>query len=230
MWFEEFTDGKSWATLWCGYIRCGCGGIQPTNSPCPACGAAIPSDWLIVCHEDGSEDRVPCAFMGAEGRYEDWVYLQMLEREWLRPITDADRFLNIAEGSRPSARSIVILVFWTYFETRVERLLRETMRDLPSTVMEDLLRRYASVGSRLDRLYKILFSTTYWSDLKELGYSEVASLLERVQQRRNEFSHGHPEAIDDALVTEIIAGLKDEHESWIAVFNRRMSAGKENVR
>ena len=91
--------------------------------------------------------------MGGEGKYEDWVYLKMLEREWLRPITDADRFLSISERCRPSPRAIVILVFWTYFETRIERLFRETMAALPEAVTEDLLRRYSSIGSRLDRVY-----------------------------------------------------------------------------
>ena len=39
--------------------------------------------------------------------------------------------------------------------------------------------------------------------------------------------HGHPEAIDDALVEELVAGLKDEHEGWIAVFNRRLREARE---
>ena len=43
-----------------------------------------------------------------------------------------------------------------------------------------------------------------------------------VQKCRNRFTHGHPEAIDDALVEELVAGLKNEHEGWIAVFNRRL--------
>jgi len=170
---------------------------------------------------DGSEHQIMPAFMGGEGRYEDWVYLIMLEREWLRPLTDADRFLNVAESSRPSARAIVVLVFWTYFETRVERLFREALRELPIAVTEDLLRRYASVGARLDRLYKIVFSTTYSADLEDLGFGAVSKLLVRVQQRRNDFAHGKPEAIDDSLVTDLVMALKDEHESWIAVFNRR---------
>ena len=175
---------------------------------------------------DGTEHRVAPAFMGGEGKYEDWVYLKMLEREWLRPITDADRFLSISERCRPSPRAIVILVFWTYFETRIERLFRETMAALPEAVTEDLLRRYSSIGSRLDRLYKVIFSTTYWADLNDLGYSKVSHLLERVQERRNNFVHGHPEAIDDSLVEELVAGLKDEHESWIAIFNGRISSAR----
>jgi hypothetical protein len=153
---------------------------------------------------DGTEQRIPPAFAGGEGGYEDWVYLIMLEREWLRPVIDADRFLNVAEGSRPSARAIVVLIFWTYFETRIERLFREVLKGLPVSVTEDLLRRYASIGARLDRLYKVVFLTTYWADLESLGYVSVSKLLIRVQQRRNEFVHGHPEAIDDALVADLV--------------------------
>ena len=176
---------------------------------------------------DGIEHRLPAASMGGEGRYEDWVYLQMLEREWLRPLSDADRFLSISEHSRPSPRAIVILVFWTYFETRIERLFRGTMTALPEAVKEDLLRRYPSISSRLDRLYRIMSSRTYWDDLNDLGYSKVSLLLKRVQASRNKFAHGHPEAIDDSLVEELVAGLKDEHESWIAVFNRHISDARK---
>jgi hypothetical protein len=150
----------------------------------------------------------------------------MLEREWLRPITADDKFSDIAEQHRPSPRAIVVLVFWTYFETRLERLVREGMRNLPEAVKEDFLKRYSSVGARVDRLYQILFSTTYWDDLKALGYSYVADLLKQVQLRRNQFAHGHPEAIDDSLVESVVANLKDEHESWIAVFNERMKSSR----
>lgn len=175
-----------------------------------------------VAAPDGTEYRMPPVLMGAEGRYEDYVYLAMLEREWSRPILDADKFLSIAEGSRPSPRAVLVLVFWTYFETRIERLFRETLSGWPPAVMEDLLDRYSSIGSRMDRLYKIAFSSTYRADLDELGYQNVSRLLVSVQKSRNAFTHGHPEAISDSLVEELVAGLKDEHESWIAVFNRRI--------
>lgn len=94
------------------------------------------------------------------------------------------------------------------------------MRGLPENVTADLLSRYSAVGARLDRLYRILFSTNYLADLTDLGYAQVAELLRLVQTRRNEFAHGHPEAIDDRLVEKVVADLKDEHEGWIAVFNR----------
>ena len=228
MWFDSLENGRSWASLWSGYIRCGCGGIRTVEGKCPACGEPMPIlEWTSVQMPDGTEYKVPPALVGGEGRYEDWVYLQMLEREWLRPITDADHFLSIAEGSRPSPRAIVVLVFWAYFATRIKRLIRETTMSLPKTVTKDLLQRYSSIGARLDRLYRVLFSTTYWTDLDDLGYSNVSQILKRVQECRNIFAHGHPEAIDDSLVEELVAGLRDEHESWIAVFNRRISGSQK---
>lgn len=171
--------------------------------------------------EDGSEQDVLAAYMGAEGRYEDYVYLKMIEREWKRPSRDTDALLDVPERNRPSARAGLVVVFWSYFETRVERLLRDGMRELPKSVRDELLQRYATIGSRADRLYKILFSTTYWSDLTDLGYESSRALLQRVQERRNTFAHGQPEAIDDALVRDLVEGLRTEHEAWIAVFNRR---------
>ena len=224
MWYESLPVGQSWASLWSGYFRCVCGGIRTEQGKCPSCGTSLPDrKWTLVQDPDGREYRVPPVFQGAEGRYEDWVYLEMLEREWHRPVTDLDRFYSISEPYRPSPRAIVVLVFWTYFETRIERLFRETMSGLPGGVTKDLLRRYSSLGARLDRLYKVVFATTYWADLDNLGYSKISDLLERVQTCRNSFAHGHPAAIDDSLVEELVACLKDEHDSWIAVFNRRMS-------
>ena len=205
LWYESLSDDQSWVSLWSGYVRCGCGGIWTGRS------CATPTE---------TNTRVPSAYPGAEGRYEDWIYLRMLEREWLRPV-EADLYDSIPEDHRPSARAIVVLVFWSYFETRIERLFRETGETVPEKVMDHLLDRYPFVGARMDRLYKVVFSTTYLDDLNYLGYGKVAVLLRRVQRCRNRFTHGHPEAIDDTLVEELMAGLKDEHEGWIAVFNAR---------
>ncbi|HEX4497270.1 MAG TPA: recombinase family protein [Thermoanaerobaculia bacterium] len=174
MWYQEFLGRQSWTSLWNEYIVCTCGAIRPYEGQCLVCGQAKPDlEWTVIRSSDGTEHRLPPSFPGAEDRYEDYVYLEMLEREWLSPITDNDRFITFAEGRRPSPRAIVVLVFWTYFETRLERLLRAAMRNLPNTLTEDLLARYSSVGARLDRLYRAVFSSTYWADLKELGHPRV---------------------------------------------------------
>jgi len=166
--------------------------------------------------------------MGAEGRYEDWIYLQMLQREWDRPAADFDRFAHFSKDEQPSARAALVLLFWGYFETRLERLLRSAMRSLPISVLEDALQRYSSVGARLDRLYRIFFGLTYFDDLIACGYEEVAKLLRNVHTRRNEFAHGKPQAINDDLVTALVSGLKAEHEAWISVFNRRIARTRAN--
>ena len=95
--------------------------------------------------------------------------------------------------------------------------------------MEHLLERYSAVGRRLRDLYKVAFSTTYLEDLNELGHGNVAELIRRVQKARNSFAHGHPEAIDDGLVEDLVAGLEDDHEAWIGVFNRRVKEARKQL-
>ena len=74
----------------------------------------------------------------------------------------------------------------------------------------------------MDRLYRVLFDTSFRADLAALGLEQVGQHLDRVQKRRNAFAHGEPAAIDDDLVTEVVENLKAEHEAWIAMFNHRM--------
>jgi hypothetical protein len=54
-----------------------------------------------------------------------------------------------------------------------------------------------------------------------LGYGTIAVMLRKLQEKRNNFMHGAPEAIDDITIEELIRNLKLEHESWIAVYNKR---------
>ena len=228
LWYESLPGKQSWGLLWRGYTRCVCGGIwstDPGDFECPACGEAPPRPDLRV-GSDGVLVSLGGHMFGAMGSFDVLIYLRMLEREWLRPV-DVDLYGSIPDDRRPSARAIVVLVFWSYFETRIERLFRETARTVPEKVMAHLLDRYSSVGARMDKLYRVVFSTTYRADLNDLGYGKVAAMLKKVQQCRNRFAHGHPEAIDDTLVKELVAGMKDEHEGWIAVFNKRLKESRE---
>lgn len=223
MWYDDLPADSSWASLWSDYILCSdCLGIRRIEKACPGCGAAPPSVEPTEVHlADGRTMTMAATFAGAEGRYEDYIYLQMLQREWERPAPEFERFAHFSQHERPSARAALVLLFWSYFETRLERLLRGGMRSLPDSVSEDLLDRYSSAGARLYRLYRITFGCTYFDDLTAAGYERIAKLLVEVQRRRNEFAHGRPQAIDDASVATVVEALKDEHESWIAVFNRR---------
>ncbi len=225
MWCDELPPGKSWSVLWSGYIICGrCSGIRRIESSCQACGEPPPSLEPRSVHlGDAQEVVVPAVFAGAEGRYEDWIYLQMLEREWKRPVLETDRFVGLPDGKRPSPQAAIVLLFWSYFETRIERLLRTSLRDVPTGLLEDSLRRHSSIGARLTHFYRAAFGKTYSEDLAETGYARVWPHLSRIQERRNAFVHGEPQAIDHALVVAVVEMLKVEHEAWIAVFNKRVA-------
>jgi hypothetical protein len=223
MWYDELA-GKSWTSLWSGYVLCGgdCPGIRKIDASCPACSADPFDTSPKIITINGVERVIHPAFAGAEGRYEDYIYLQMLQREWERPVTEFERLSHFADAERPSSRAALVLLFWGYFETRIERLHRTAMRALPQRVLEDELRRYSGVGSRLYDLYKIFFGTNYFDDLRAQGFAAVANLLNDVHQSRNEFSHGKPQAINDAMVNALVENLKAEHEAWIAVYNSRV--------
>jgi hypothetical protein len=223
VWYEALPAGKSWAQLWSGYTICpGCKGIRVFEGPCGVCAApAFSFEPSTIRDQDGMEYTVPTCFMGAEGRYEDWVYLGMIEREWKRPVRDDDRYPGTPSDAGPSPRASIVLLFWSYFETRIERVIRAGLAEAPQRIIDDMLRRYSAIGSRLNDLYRVAFDSTYKKDLEDLGYGHVWPHLAQIQERRNQFAHGKPQAIDDALVLTVVEKLKVEHEAWIAVFNKR---------
>ncbi|HUZ60315.1 MAG TPA: hypothetical protein VMU83_16205 [Hanamia sp.] len=225
-WFEDLTGEQSWTCLWYDYIICGqCGGIRKAEGRCPVCNCKMPGHQSIKLKDKyGQEFEIPMnTMMGAEGRYEDYVYLNMLEQEWRRPVSKYDAMPFMSQDKKPAAKAIIVLVFWTYFETRIERLLASAMRNLPDSIRQNLFKRYQSISTRTNELYKVLFgkANSYFLDLENLGHENISKLLQRIQNRRNDFMHGKPEAIDDVLIEDIVKSLKEEHESWIKVFNLR---------
>jgi hypothetical protein len=75
-WFDDLINDQSWTSLWHNYIICGdCGGIRRDEGACPVCNREIPSQKVVkIISQDGKQFDVPAnAFMGAEGRYEDYV-------------------------------------------------------------------------------------------------------------------------------------------------------------
>jgi hypothetical protein len=223
MWYESLPNEQSWIRLWSDYTICGrCRGIRRFEGACHIC-LDPPFDFTprLIRDKNGKEYPVSPAFMGAEGRYEDYVYLEMMQREWNRPIGNDDSFSGAPPGFRPSLRASIVLLFWSYFETRVERLLRAALAEIPNRLLDDMLRRYSMIGVRLNDFYRIAFDSTYKKDLEDLGHADVWPHLAKVQERRNQFAHGNPQAIDDNLVKSVVEKLKVEHEAWIAVFNKR---------
>lgn len=186
---------------------------------CPECESDLGSVQTNIV-ADGRE-IITHTVMGAEGRYEDYLYLQMLEREWKRPASEADRRVDSDPARQLSPRATIVVLFWSYFETRIERLIRAGMHDVPARLAEDTLQRYTSIGSRLDRLYRVLFETSYGADLTDLGFDDIRLHLAQVQERRNAFAHGDPTAVDDVLVVAMVDNVKREQQAWIAAFNLR---------
>lgn len=226
MWTDNILPGRGWTNLWSNRVSCECGAIRLIDSQCPACDGP-PYDCSPTTHvlEDGREIQVEAAFAGAEGRLEDYLYLEMMEREWNR--TEQPNSQSLWETSDKAS---IVLLFWTYFETRIERLLRIGLRGVPAAIAKDTLDRYSSIGARLDRLYRVLFGTTYEKDLKEIGCSQLWSHIKEVQKRRNKFIHGNPNAIDDNFVEKVVSTMQDEHEAWINVFNKRIRAQRVQQR
>ncbi|HDR8955839.1 hypothetical protein [Burkholderia vietnamiensis] len=222
VWYEALEEGKSWTSLISDFIACGCGGIRTVSANCPACGSG-PYDTTPTVFTDpsGTEHRVSVAFAGAEGRREDYQLLALMEREWHRPRIESEQQSWLTSGM--SERASVVLLFWTYFESRMNRLVRLGLRPLPENVQKDLSIRYDSVTSHMKQLYQILFGVKYLDDLIAVGAENIGGHLARVQDARNRFVHGDPEALSDALVEEVVRNLKAEHDAWIAVFNRRIS-------
>ena len=224
MWFDDLPPGSSWTSLWSGYIRCGnCSCIRTFNDPCLACGTDLPKEEHTLKLEDGQEISIPPVFMGAETRYEDYVYLQLMEREWERMTRDSASQNRLPHTGQASTGASLVLLFWTYFETRLEQLLRDGLQHVPPSFLEDALNRYSSVGARLERFYKIAFDSTYHRDLASLGHSDVSAHLTRIQKQRNSFVHGSPQSIDDSIAISVVEMLKREHEAWIAVYNHRVA-------
>lgn len=114
MWIDDLSPDTSWTSLWSGYMRCGeCSGIRSFNDPCPACGSSLPTDKeQVIRLDDGREYLVAIEYMGEETRYEDYIYLQLLEREWGRMERYASsEEMYFAEHVAPGAS--LVLLFWT---------------------------------------------------------------------------------------------------------------------
>ena len=221
MWYEELPYKKSWSSLWSGYILCGkCRGIRGVQPKCPVCGTEQSGFETQVRSPDGRL-MVTTTALGAEGRYEDYVYVSMMEREWKRPLLDADPAAGTFMDSGMSPRATIVVLFWSYFETRIERLLRAGLAETPERLLDDALRRYSAIGARLNDFYKIAFDSTYRDDLISVGCADIWPHLARIQERRNAFAHGQPAAINDELVQKTVEMMRAEHEAWIAVFNKR---------
>jgi hypothetical protein len=189
------------------------------KAPCPVC-ATDYSKLAPTTFTTRDGVRIPKHIFAGALDWSPFVMLQLMHRDWLRPhgggVND-----TLPVENRPSPRALVVLIFWTYFETLMNWYYETATSELPKSIASDLLNRYGSIGARLDRLHRILFDTKYGEDLDRLGCSVVRAHLENLQRQRNAFVHGNPEAISDALVEDTVRFIPIFHEAWIGSFNLR---------
>jgi hypothetical protein len=212
-------DWNWWWDAWKNRYRCSCRALIDVKGACPFCGFDYSNLEPIALEVDGKLIKVQQGVPGAL----DWsplVMLQLMHRDWRRPLAEDDG-LSPPGAGKPSSRLVLVLIFWTFFETLMGFLYETATSDLRPSVAEDLLNRYGSIGSRLDRLHRILFGVRYGDDLDQLGYAPIRQHLENVQRQRNAFIHGDAEAISEALVEETMKLFPSFQEAWIKTYNLR---------
>ncbi len=227
MWLDDLKPGDSWMGVWYAVSHCDKCHALMRSGPCPVCGDTIDSSPQRVVI-NGVERTMPHVTQGAIA-WSTYVLLQLMQREWERPLVERDFFGSMPAEKRPSQRLAIVILFWTLFEGLMDKFIDAGLADLPDGVREDLLRRYGTIGSRLDRLYRLTWSTTFWEDLRNLGFGTEADHLKNVQKRRNDFVHGNPESIDDGLVQVTVEHLQTVQQGWIAVYNLRCTRRSRKI-
>ena len=215
----------SWLGPWRGLFHCGKCLALITMAECSVCGHENFTQSRQVIRANGVEREVATNVVEGALSYTAVSLLALMEREWERPILDEEFQRSFVEGC--SQRVLVVLLFWTLFEHMMDQFFRTAISRLPGGVAAELMQRYQSIGSRMGRLYTILFDFKLKDDLTMLGYGDVHTHLQTVQTRRNEFVHGKAAAIDDTLVRETVERLKDVQAAWVALFNLRCTGNPQ---
>lgn len=207
---------------WRGLVHCPACNALHREAVCPNCDHALDLQPQHV-RVDGVEHVVPLAMQGAIP-WSTFVLLEQIKIEGERPLLPVtDR------PPRLSQRFTVVLLFWTLFEVLMDGFYRAAFADLPGQLGDELLQRFQSIGGRLDRLYRITWQTSFWADLEAEGFGEQADHLRRLQQARNAFMHGNPEAVGEDLVKATLVHLDSVQRGWIVLFNKRCTGRQRRI-
>ncbi len=213
---RDFSDWNFWWDPWKNHIRCGyCGALAELPRPCPVCQVEFSDDREIEIEIGGKKKTILRTAHAGALNWSQYALLTMMHRDWTRPLSPEAALHNV------SPRALVVLVFWTFFESLMDWFYVAAMAELPLGFGRDLLSRHSAIGARIDRLHRVLFSCKYYADLKIVGGERIALHLERLQRSRNDFIHGNPEAIDDDLVIKTVHLFSEFCEVWIRSFNLR---------
>jgi hypothetical protein len=136
-------------------------------------------------------------------------------------LSDKDIYSGFPPENQPSQKVLVVILFWSLFESLMDKLCSDGSRFLPESVKQDILKRYGSIGLRINKLYPVLFSASLKDDLRFIGKEGVYDFLSEVQKKRNEFIHGKSEVINDDIVNRTILNIRTVQEAWISLYNLR---------
>jgi hypothetical protein len=187
MWADE--EKPNWLGVWSHLSHCpSCHTLMNSSGLCPKCEFSFePMEhrWTAASGETRTHVSMttPGAFSVTMA-----ALLGLMQREWERPVSENEKHPSFVDEVSP--KLILVILFWTLFEHLMDRFFNTAVASLPEGVGRDLLERYASIGSRMGRLYPMRFGTTLEADLAALGHGGVYAHLREVQARRNDFVHG----------------------------------------
>jgi hypothetical protein len=218
MWADE--KNANWLGVWSHLSHCpACHTLMNSSQACPRCGYGFEPHEHTWTDKTGVERKVLRSITPGAFSVTTASLLSLMQREWERPVTPPEGRKAFVDGTSP--KLVLVILFWTLFEHLMDRFFHTAVSRLPTGVGADLLARYASIGSRMNRLYKMLFETSMEADMASLGRGSAYAHLTKVQDKRNDFVHGNATAIDDALVHETVARLHEVQEAVVALFNLR---------
>lgn len=215
-------NDTNFTKFWHGLIHCyNCMAIF-SSEECPVCNQKIKNELIEYLDQNGNKIKAPIAFMGAID-YTVYSLLRLIQREWERKTTEEDIFDGIQEEKKPSQKLIIVILFWSLFESLMGTFFEHGMYSITDNIKKDLLKRYFSIGIRLDKLYPLLFESNFSNDFISVSNENLYSLLIDIKKIRNEFIHGNPEAITDEIVEKVIDNLEPIQKAWIDLYNLKCS-------
>lgn len=228
MWLDELKPGDSWMGVWHSKFTCGnCGGIIQDHV-CPLCGfehkPVIFTNELI---KKGFPSVPTITLMGAIA-YNTHVILGLMKREWERPLTAGKEVAGYNNQEVPE-RLIIVLLFWTLFESLMDQLVSKKLESIPPKIAKDLLKRYSTINNRIGDLYKMVFENSFKEDLQEVGFPHLYDHIKNVQEKRNDFIHNNPKAIDEQMINDTVKYLQDVQQAWILIYNKRSTKNKSTT-
>lgn len=214
-------ENSNFYSLWHDFIHCSnCYGIVELHKGiCPICkhNHIKNARHIEIPREGGMVEKIPqISLMGAIP-YTVYSLLILIQNEWERP--KLNTFSDLEDSRKPSEKLVIVILFWSLFESLMEEFFEDSMKEFPKNIKTDLLKRYFSISIRMDRLYPILHDSKFKKDFTKVGNENITKFIEKVHKARNEFIHGQPEKITDKLVNETIKMLEPVQKVWIALYN-----------